>query len=145
MRTYYEDNSVTLYQGDALSVLKTLPDGIASMAMCSPPYYSQRRYLGEPLVFGGDDKCQHEWGEEIKRQGHKENETNPGKTAYIKDAGGGTTTSKGNFCIKCGAWRGQLGLEPNPDCGRPYLELRDDLTPRQLEYVLGELKKCGLI
>lgn len=34
----------TLYQGDALTVLKTLPDGVARCCVTSPPYWRQRDY-----------------------------------------------------------------------------------------------------
>ena len=49
---------------------------------------------------------------EIKVARHTEGETNPGKEAWYKDKGG-ITTSGGWFCSKCGAWKGQLGLEPD--------------------------------
>ena len=80
--------------------------------------------------------CKHEWGEsksvgDIRfRPGHnslvgnnknpaiypikhRPNETNPGKEGWYKDKGGLSSNPKqSNFCIKCGAWRGSLGLEP---------------------------------
>ena len=43
---------------------------------------------------------------------HKSGETNPGKEGWFKDKG--ASDDKGNaFCLKCGAWKGSLGLEPN--------------------------------
>jgi len=48
------------------------------------------------------------------------------------------------FCLNCGAWKGSLGLEPEPDCGRPYLKLKDNLTDKQREYVMSELERLGL-
>ncbi len=43
-----EDNPFvanTIYQGDALAVLRTLPDGCVQMVCTSPPYYGLRAYL----------------------------------------------------------------------------------------------------
>jgi site-specific DNA-methyltransferase (adenine-specific) len=62
-------------------------------------------------TWDGDTVCTHEWGKGITRK-----------------QSGGTRTSrvtnnsddrihfvcKSSFCSKCGAWRGQLGLEPTP-------------------------------
>lgn len=42
----------------------------------------------------------------------------------------------------------ELGNEPTPDCGiRPgsMMELRKDLTAEDFEYVIGELRKIGLL
>jgi len=41
---YYEDESVTLYQGDALEVLRTLDDGSVDCCVTSPPYFGLRDY-----------------------------------------------------------------------------------------------------
>lgn len=38
MNPYYQDNSVTLYHGDALDVLPTLGSGIATAMLLDPPY-----------------------------------------------------------------------------------------------------------
>jgi site-specific DNA-methyltransferase (adenine-specific) len=40
MTAYYESENVTLYQGDALSILRTLPDGAADAVLTDPPYSS---------------------------------------------------------------------------------------------------------
>ncbi|OHU29056.1 site-specific DNA-methyltransferase [Mycobacteroides chelonae] len=41
---YYQDDSVTLYQGDALAVAATLPDGSVDCIVTSPPYFGLRDY-----------------------------------------------------------------------------------------------------
>jgi DNA modification methylase len=41
---YYRDGQVTLLLGDALDVLRTLPDGSVDCIVTSPPYYHQRDY-----------------------------------------------------------------------------------------------------
>lgn len=71
-----------------------------------------RDYGTEPLIFDGTCDCEHEWGEDIikKQSGGTANATVGNqidtRTHY---------ESKTNFCVKCGAWRGQLGLEPTPE------------------------------
>lgn len=47
MKIYYQDNYGTLYQGDVLEVLKTLPDESVDTIITSPPYWSLRNYLPE--------------------------------------------------------------------------------------------------
>lgn len=100
-----------IYQGDALSVLQTFPDNSIDMCMTSPPYWGLRDY-GVEQIFGGDKDCEHEWGKSI-----------------IKKQSGGTEKAtvgnmiddrihyqhKPNFCLKCNAWKGQLGLESTPE------------------------------
>jgi site-specific DNA-methyltransferase (cytosine-N4-specific) len=44
MLPYYSDESVTLYHGDALAVLRTLPDGSVNCCVTSPPYFGLRDY-----------------------------------------------------------------------------------------------------
>lgn len=41
---YYQDDSVTLWHGDALTVLRTLPDASVDCCVTSPPYYGLRDY-----------------------------------------------------------------------------------------------------
>lgn len=44
MTVYYEDESVTLHHGDALDVLRTLPDQSVDCCVTSPPYFGLRDY-----------------------------------------------------------------------------------------------------
>ena len=48
----------TILQGDALSTLRTLPDGIVQTCVTSPPYWGLRDY-GTARWEGGDPKCSH--------------------------------------------------------------------------------------
>ncbi|MHA7703415.1 DNA-methyltransferase [Mycobacterium sp. ML4] len=43
-KLHYSDDQVTLYLGDALSVIRELPDGAVDCVVTSPPYYSLRDY-----------------------------------------------------------------------------------------------------
>lgn len=44
MTVYYTDEQVTLHLGDALNVLRSLPDGSVDCCVTSPPYYGLRDY-----------------------------------------------------------------------------------------------------
>jgi site-specific DNA-methyltransferase (cytosine-N4-specific) len=44
MSTYYQDPQVTLHLGDALDVLRTLPDESVDCIVSSPPYFGLRDY-----------------------------------------------------------------------------------------------------
>jgi len=66
------------------------------------------------VIWDAKDGCEHEWGEESTI-------TKSGGTASEKVQIKGMDNfqkfeaSGGSFCCLCGAWRGQLGLEPTPD------------------------------
>lgn len=51
MTPYYSDDQVTLHHGDALDVLRTLPDGSIHSCVTSPPYFGLRDY-GEEGQYG---------------------------------------------------------------------------------------------
>lgn len=51
MKPYFVDETVSLYHGDALEVLRTLPAGSVDCCVTSPPYYGLRDY-GEPGQYG---------------------------------------------------------------------------------------------
>lgn len=51
---YYRDEQVTLLLGDALEVLRTLPDASVDCIVTSPPYYGLRDY-GTPGQYGLED------------------------------------------------------------------------------------------
>lgn len=44
MTPYYTDDSVTLYHGDALAVIRDMPDGSVDCIVTSPPYFGLRDY-----------------------------------------------------------------------------------------------------
>ena len=72
-------------------------------------------------IWDGDPKCSHQWGESspVKRDrqhlaelGERDG-SHGGKKHSTGEQYEGATT--GAFCQDCGAWRGQLGLEPEPE------------------------------
>jgi DNA modification methylase len=104
----------TILQGDALTVLKTLPSESVNCCVTSPPYWGLRDYGTQGIIWDGDENCKHEFTKEIKKG-------ITGGQCVLEGAGKAMTEarytpdSKHGFCIKCGAWRGELGLEPTPE------------------------------
>ena len=78
----------------------------------SPPYYGLRRYDEGVEIWGGDEGCPHEWGEELPG----DNRGGSGTPTDKNNRGEGYARAepKGCICRLCGAWRGQLGGEPSP-------------------------------
>ena len=105
--------------GNSLRVLKDLEPESIDVCVTSPPYWGLRDYGSDPEIYGGDDACAHEWSE------HREPARGGiGKTANVGANKDGVANNRGHptitaYCAKCGAWRGQLGLEPTP---QEYIE-----------------------
>ena len=106
--------------GDARDVLSDMPSGSVHCVICSPPYYQLRDYGEIKSIWGGSETCNHTWQtEKTSTQGGQNVENNPpdvGGNQHNQDGrlrGGDDIES--NRCTKCGAWHGQLGLEPSLD------------------------------
>ena len=103
-----QENPYTILQGDALAMLRTLPDESVHCCVTSPPYFGLRDY-GTAEWRGGDADCDHKPGNDsrVGRTGLQSGT----KTAGHKGEGFGAT------CGKCGAVRvdNQIGLEPTPE------------------------------
>jgi len=108
-----------------------------------------RDYQVEPTVWDGDPGCDHTF--ETQRY-YTERAASRSSGEAFSEAGADNAERvkaarwhEDACCTKCGAWRGCLGLEPTPDCGRPFMEMRPDLTDKEREYVLAELRRLGLL
>jgi len=104
-----------IVHGDVLEVLKKLPSKSIDCVITSPPYWAKRDYGEETnTIWGGNPNCEHEWTEEIviRTRGalHGANAQVGNTLLGIS----GTESRCGRFCKKCGAWFGQLGMEPDP-------------------------------
>lgn len=87
-----------------------LGDESVHTIITSPPYFSLRKYAGlPPLVLGGDPKCEHEW--KTGKRGRVGWESTPESQKQFKSAETGFYQSEFGLC-RCGAWRGDFGLEP---------------------------------
>lgn len=112
IKPYYETEHGVIYQGNALEVLKRLPDESIHCCVTSPPYWGLRAYGTNPQVWDGDPDCEHVWDSEIK----KRNRGSVGDKSTLEggDMVANIESVQGQFCQKCGAWKGELGLEPDP-------------------------------
>jgi DNA modification methylase len=107
-------NKHEILEGGCLSVLPTLPSNYFHTVVTSPPYLGLRKYATNPQIWkpiDGDGCLHHTWFTEE-----------------------GQSTSN---CLHCGAWRGELGMEPSPElyvehlvqiCREIRRVLRDDGT-----------------
>lgn len=103
-----------ILQGNALDVLKTLPDASVQTVVTSPPYWGGLRDYNVPAtVWDGDECCRHEWGEPQRAPWAN---SVPGPNGRKKNTRAGHWKSKeaGQFCQLCWAWKGCLGQEPDP-------------------------------
>ncbi len=79
----YSDARTVILHGDVRAALRTLPANSVDAVVTSPPYWGLRDYGLPVVVWDGDDACDHQWAGE-----------------------------RNESCSGCGAWLGQLGLEP---------------------------------
>jgi site-specific DNA-methyltransferase (adenine-specific) len=112
---------IILYNMDVREALKIIPDESVDCVITSPPYWSLRDYGPETeTIWDGDEKCEHVFSMEEKKRDLMDSAPEPNLTLRNKEEnsdenGRGKKSFKYNsgFCKKCGAWKGQLGLEPN--------------------------------
>lgn len=99
-----------ILQGDALVVLKTLPDKSVQMCVTSPPYYALRDY-GTATWEGGDLNCNH-----YRDTKYSEKTATGHKHMMEQGEAVGDAIYK-SICPKCGAVRvdKQIGLEETPE------------------------------
>src|ERR1022692_1307990 len=92
---YIKDYQITV--DHVIDGLKKLPERSVHSCVTSPPYFFLRDYNSPSQVWGGSETCQHSWEtiSENKRNGE------PKYRPY-------------EIC-QCGAWKGELGLEPYVD------------------------------
>jgi len=96
-----------IHTGDALSVLRQMPDSYVDCVVTSPPYWGLRDYGLAPMVWDAGEGCEHEWkalGKVVQNGGS--HGCNPEYNEHRK------LSSVSQFCCKCGATNTCLGLEP---------------------------------
>lgn len=105
---------LTVIDGDALSSLKTLEGESVQTCVTSPPYWGLRSYGTDSLVWDNHKGCEHEWiaGPMCPTKNGTQGSTETVKLKPLIESQ--SLPPAGGFC-KCGAWRGELGLEPTPE------------------------------
>lgn len=99
--------------GHAKEVLASLSEKSIQCCVTSPPYYGLRSYGLGGVIWGGDKDCEHIWGEKNPPLHKGQVKQTKWKLANGIEKAGNKET--GRFCCKCGAWYGNLGLEPTPE------------------------------
>lgn len=119
---YYRDHRVVVYQGHALDVLRAMLDGCVQTVITSPPYWGLRDYKLPPMVWGNgrtrtdsDEQCEHEWIKTMPRRNRFTDDVIDEESKQKTNVGAICELPNTDFCSKCGAWRGSLGLEPTPE------------------------------
>ena len=111
----YSVKTNKVYSGSCLEVLKTFPDESIDTCITSPPYWGLRDYGTEGQIWGGDSDCEHDFTSSTRKLhsgswGEKDNALPHQKNATILN-----WEVEDKTCGKCGAWKGELGLEPTPE------------------------------
>ena len=109
---------INLKIGNVLDKLKEIPDNSVDCVCTSPPYYGLRFYRAPDVIFGGDQACEHEWITQSVGLLHENRNNLTGTQEEVHNASGVAFIKKydnlnAGKCSKCGAWKGQLGLEPD--------------------------------
>lgn len=118
---FFRADRVTLWQGDVLATLATLPEKHVQLIISSPPYIGLRDYKIPKTLWTGGSECdgkEHAWTSPRKRKIRGEGGTK-GSTLQGRHRVDGqdrvTETEPGDHCWRCGAWTGCHGLEPTPE------------------------------
>lgn len=103
-----------IHRGNCIDVMQKIPDESVDCVITSPPYWQLRHYEGiHDYIWGGDKECEHEF--DMKSQKNPLDRGGKGQFEAGIAANMGKSASlpfNAGFCTKCGAWKGQLGLEP---------------------------------
>jgi DNA modification methylase len=104
---------------DVLDGLRQLPDESVNCVVTSPPYWGLRNYGTSAKLWDGSSDCQHIFNGELPhgRRGNRGVSGTGGNLhpALDKSGEGAGSGGGGSFCSVCGAWKGELGLEPTPE------------------------------
>jgi DNA modification methylase len=107
---------VQILHGDVIDKLRELETESVHLCVTSIPYWDLRCYGIEDSIWGGSPMCTHEWGDQERgrRKDILPSEESTAGRLGSSDSQNGANDG-GRFCVRCSAWRGQLGLEPTPE------------------------------
>jgi len=101
--------SYRIIQGNVFDKLKEISVESVHCVVTSPPYWGLRDYQIPSTIWGGNLQCEHEW----------DIEQFPGNYKIVAignlDREHQKKVASSQWCKKCGAWLGCLGLEPTPE------------------------------
>lgn len=102
-----------ILQGHVIDVIRTLPENSIQCVVTSYPYWGQRAYETRPQVWGGVNGHGHKWASTPARRARSEKDR--GKTSAYGSKDPGSYEARGGAICECGAWLGELGMEPTPE------------------------------
>ena len=146
MLSKYKNKIIT---GNAVDILNQIPDKTIDMCLTSPPYWSLRDYSDKTItIWGGKKDCNHEWQtEEIKINSgmiglnERLQKENNNKNSKFVDNFERPKKAILNICKKCGAYKGQLGLEKTPDLYLYHLQM----IFSEVKKVLKDDSSCWIV
>lgn len=106
-----ENNKI--YNIDVIEGLKQLDSESIDCCITSPPYWALRDYGNSvETVWNSIEGCEHKWNkkERYLHRGSTKSKISGDNSGHLNE-----TKVEDNFCSKCSAWKGQLGLEPTFD------------------------------
>lgn len=110
--------------GNNLLELAKLPEKNIHCVICSPPYWGLRNYGSDPQIWPpAANNCEHEFE---KSNVNYDLRYRAGENTVMrnnKKFGNENNNYGTSFCIHCGAWKGELGLEPTPELYIEHLVL----------------------
>lgn len=105
--------TVSILVGDVRARLAELTDESVHCVVTSPPYWGLRSYGTEPQAWGGDAGCDHDWADRLEKRGGGGQPSEKVRWQHVGTGPSGhPAAAAGQFCSSCGAWRGELGMEP---------------------------------
>jgi hypothetical protein len=101
-------------QGHVMEKLREIPEKSIQCVITSPPYWGLRAYGTDPQVWGGEKDCEHVWHIILRERQTGGDGTASSKQVSNSGSQLAKTPWEQSTCTKCGAWKGELGSEPNP-------------------------------
>ena len=136
-KALYSDPWVDVFNGNCLDILAELPAESVQACVTSPPYWGLRRYDGQQdYIWGNHSGCEHEWLDQSYVR-------NDDQTAGVKQKTNAGSVDRDvaiqhHQCLKCQAWKGAYGLEPETEM---YIEHTIEI----LRAIKRVLKKDGIV
>jgi DNA modification methylase len=109
------EKDYAILQGSCLELMRGLPENSIQTVITSPPYFGLRNYGTDPQIWGGSKECEHDWGVTQPRRLRTEHDVKNPESIQLHNTGANHGLPTTSTCVKCGAWRGELGLEPTPE------------------------------
>lgn len=131
------DTVPMILRGHAIERMRELPEASVQCVVTSYPYWGMRVYQTAPQVWGGREGHAHLWAatpprrsRSVEDQGHnsayrKDGRLEMNNSSNFQASSPENYEARGGASCECGAWLGELGLEPTPEL---YIEHAADVA-----------------